>query len=139
MRIWLTLLFGSMLLIASCEKIAVAEPSSVQIKELTNLQTLSQQAKAHNLPIMLAFGAKWCEFCQMLREDVLNPMALSGNYEGKYMFMRYVSLDDRQRIPGMDGQPILKDDWATGYGVDLTPTVLFIDGNGKEVAPRIVG
>ncbi|WP_024850094.1 thioredoxin family protein [Hydrogenovibrio kuenenii] len=109
------------------------------IPELTNLQTLGQKAKQKNLPILLAFGAKWCSFCHQLRSDVLNPMMLSGRYEGKYMYMRYVSLDDRNPIPGFDGKPISKNQWAEGYGVDLTPTILFVDGNGKEVAPRMVG
>lgn len=109
------------------------------IPELKNLQTLGTLAKQKNLPIMLAFGAEWCEFCKQLKSEVLDPMALGGDYEGKYMFMRYVSLDDPKPIPNFDGKPILKSNWADQYNVDLTPTVLFVDGNGKEVAPRMVG
>ena len=31
-------------------------------KELSNLQTLSMESKQKQLPIMLMFGAKWCEW-----------------------------------------------------------------------------
>ena len=121
------------------ESAASASQKLKIIPELQNLQTLGEQARQKNLPILLAFGAEWCAFCHQLRDEVLNPMMLSGRYEGKYMYMRYVSLDDRNPIPGFDGKPIRKDQWGESYGVDLTPTVLFIDGNGNEVAPRLVG
>lgn len=127
--------------LSGCASETQANPTTQlkTIPELSNLQTLAQEAKQKNLPILLAFGAKWCGFCHELRSEVLNPMMLSGQYEGKYVYMRYVSLDDSDPIPGLDGKPIIKDQWAESYGVDLTPTVLFIDGDGKEVAPRMVG
>lgn len=126
------------LLISGCEQKAQANPEG-QIKELTDLQTLSIESNQNNLPILLTFGAEWCEFCEQLKEEVLDPMALGGLYEGKYVYLRYVSIDDHSPIPGIDGKPTLKGRWAESYGADLTPTVLFIDGNGNEVAPRIVG
>lgn len=128
----------SLIFFSGCGQNAQAT-SKNKIKELTDLQTLSAEAKQKNLPILLSFGAEWCEFCEILKTEVLNPMALGGLYEGKYVFLRYVSIDDPKPIPGIDGEKILKSKWAEKYGADLTPTVLFIDGNGNEVAPRIVG
>lgn len=126
------------MLVTSCEQPAQANPTK-KIKELTDLQALSAKAKAENLPILISFGAEWCEFCELLKDQVLDPMALGGQYEGKYVFLRYVSIDDPKPIPGVDGKLIEKSKWAYQYGADLTPTVLFIDGDGKEVAPRIIG
>jgi thioredoxin-related protein len=88
---------------------------------------------------MLMFGAEWCEFCQQLVEEVFNPLAMRGNYDGKVVLMRHVGVDEQERIPGLDGEPIKKSQWAYKLNADLTPTVIFIDGRGKEVAPRIVG
>lgn len=128
----------SLILISGCEQKAQANPQ-VKIKELNNLQQLSVESKQNNLPILLSFGAEWCEFCEQLKDEVLDPMALGGQYEGKYVYLRYVSIDDPDPIPGFNGTDVIKADWAEAYGSDLTPTVLFIDGEGKEVAPRIVG
>lgn len=134
------LLSGFLGFFESSDKTNIANrPSLKHIPELENLQALGALAKQKNLPIMLAFGAEWCEFCKQLKSEVLDPMALGGDYEGKYMYMRYVSLDDPKPIPDFNGKPILKSNWADHYDVDLTPTVLFVDGDGQEVAPRLVG
>lgn len=108
-------------------------------KELQNLQTLGEQSKQLELPILLMFGAEWCEYCHVLTENVFEPMMLSGLYEEKAVLMRHVGVDESALIPDFSGKPIKKSKWAYQLNADLTPTVLFLDGNGKEVAPRIVG
>ncbi len=135
MRLLPSLLLTLSFLVSGCE----SQANEGKIKELTNLHQLAQQAKQTNLPIMLSFGAEWCDFCHLLNTEVLNPMALGKLYEGKYMYMRYVSIDDDQPIPGIDNQPIIKDTWSDEYNVEVTPTVIFINGDGQEVAPQIVG
>ena len=129
----LLLLFG---LLSGCETRAA---DSNKIKELTNLHDLAKQAREANLPIMLAVGAEWCGFCDVLKEEVLDPMALGELYEGKYMYFRYISIDDHDTIAGINNQPITKEDLSNRFDADLTPTIIFIDGYGKQVAPNIVG
>lgn len=111
----------------------------MQIKELYNLQQLAQAAQVHNLPIMLAFGAEWCEFCEQLKEEVLDPMALGGEYEGKWMLMRYVSIDDPEPFIFLDGTPKIKSKWFDELNLDVTPVVIFLDSQGHPLAEPIVG
>lgn len=130
------------MLVMACDPSAKANSgysANSPLKELSNLERLGKKARTNNLPIMLAVGAEFCEFCHILREEVLDPMALGGEYEGKYMYMRYFSIDDRFPIPGIDGKPMYKEKWAYQHNADLTPTVIFIDGEGKEVAEKIIG
>ena len=110
-----------------------------EFKELKNLQTLAEKSKRLKLPIMLMFGAEWCEYCQQLNEFVFNPMMLGKLYEERVVLMRHVGVDESTPIPDWNGQQINKTQWAYFLNADLTPTVLFFDANGKEVAPRIVG
>jgi len=112
---------------------------SVKQKELYNLHELAKLSEKNNLPIMLTFVAEWCEFCHILGSEVLDPMTLGKLYEGKYMYMRYVSIDDHEPIPGIDNKPINKDKWSDKYDAELTPTMIFIDSKGNQVAPAIVG
>ncbi|WP_178861822.1 thioredoxin family protein [Thiomicrorhabdus cannonii] len=116
-------------------------PSGVHgsFQELQDCQLLGQESRAKKLPIVLMFGAQWCEFCQTLSEQVFAPMALGGMYEGKAMLLRHVGIDEPGSIPGFDGKPLNKAKWAYELGADLTPTTLFLDGQGREIAPRIVG
>ncbi|NPA71351.1 MAG: thioredoxin fold domain-containing protein [Gammaproteobacteria bacterium] len=125
-------------LLSGCEQPAHAAKHP-HFKELQNLQTLGEQARQAELPILLMFGAEWCEFCEQLNEEIFEPMGLNGLYEGKVMFMRHVGVDEQALIPGWNGQMIKKSNWAYALDADLTPTVLFVDGSGREVAPRIVG
>ena len=108
-------------------------------KELESLEELAQESDRLQLPIMLMFGAQWCEYCELLNEHVFNPMMLGGLYEQKVVLMRHVGVDEDAPIPDWDGNPIKKEKWAYELDADLTPTVLFLDGTGKEIAPRIVG
>ena len=110
-----------------------------QVKELQNLQLLAEKSKQLELPIMLMFGAQWCEYCEVLKEQVFAPMALGGLYDEKVVLMRHVGVDEAALIPDWYGQPIKKSKWAYQLNADLTPTVLFLDGFGREVAPRIIG
>ncbi len=127
-------------LLLGFSSLAVAQSGKPEkLPELMNLQSLAIQSKQSNLPIMLMFGADWCPFCHTLVDEVLNPMMLGGKYEGIYMYMRRVGTDLNKAIPGIDGQPLQKRLWAEELRADLVPTVLFIDGHGKEVAPRIIG
>ncbi len=128
----------SLSLLSGCDQSAQAAKHA-HFKELQNLQTLGVQSQQQQLPIMVMFGAEWCEFCELLNEEIFEPMGLSGLYEGKVVLMRHVGVDEDEPIPGWNGQFINKSNWAYALDADLTPTVLFFDGEGKEVAPRIVG
>ena len=111
----------------------------MKISELHNLQQLSQVAQQKNLPIMLAFGAEWCEFCEQLKEEVLDPMALGREYEGKWMLMRYVSIDDATPFIFWDGSLKTKSQWFDELNLDVTPTVIFIDAKAQLLTEPIVG
>jgi thiol-disulfide isomerase/thioredoxin len=113
--------------------------SNTTFKELKNLQALAEKSKQLNLPIMLMFGAEWCEYCELLNEQVLTPIAISGLYEEKVVLMRHVGVDEAKPIADWYGKPLIKEKWAYELDADLTPTVVFFDGFAREVAPRIVG
>lgn len=135
----LIMLSALLLSLSATQVVAKSGQPGQKLPELMNMQTLGEQAKQKNLPIMLMFGAEWCEFCHQLTYEVLDPMTVSQRYEGKYVFMRHVGIDLNPLIPDFQGKPTEKRVWAEKLGADLTPTMLFMDGNGKEVAPRIVG
>lgn len=110
-----------------------------KLPELQNMQTLGEQAKRNQLPILMIFSAEWCEYCDVLKEHVLNPMVINDMYQGKVVYLRNVGIDQPEPILDWNGKLIKKSKWAYQINADLTPTVAFFDGNGKEVAERIVG
>lgn len=107
-------------------------------KELQNLQALAKEATEKQVPIMLMFGAQWCEYCELLNERVFEPMALGGLYKD-IVVMRHVGVDEDKPIPGFNGDLIKKAQYAYQLDADLTPTVVFLNSQGQQVAPMIVG
>lgn len=133
------LLFLSLFLTWQTASFAQSAHAKHRLIELNDLQALGQEAQKNQLPIMLLFSAKWCDYCLVLKDQVLEPMLLSGMYEGQWMYMRQVNLDDGTPLKTIDGRTLSKGKWAFQMKADLTPTILFLDGNGKQVAEPIIG
>ena len=55
-----------------------------KIKDIRNTARLSQ---AQNLPILIMFGTEECPYCELLREDFLIPMIISGDYTRSSSFL----------------------------------------------------
>ncbi|QCU89214.1 thioredoxin family protein [Thiomicrorhabdus sediminis] len=109
------------------------------LTELDDIGKIAQKSAELKLPIMLVFSAEWCEFCEVLDEKVFTPMVKNRLYDEKVVLLRHVGVDLQDPITLWDGRTMKKSQWAYEIDADLTPTVLFVDAYGKEIAPRIVG
>ena len=103
-----------------------------------NLHQDGKQALARQLPILLAFSADDCSYCELLEEDFLQPMLLSGEYEDR-IIIRKLILDNGSDVRDFNGQQTEATRLSDRYRVFVTPTILFVDGNGRELAERMVG
>jgi thioredoxin 1 len=72
------------------------------------------------VPVVVDFWAPWCGPCKMV-EPILNKFA--SEYAGKLLVTR-VNTDENPK-------------WATEYGIQGIPTILFI--NGGKILHRQVG
>jgi len=103
-----------------------------------NLRHIGEQARAGRLPILLSFSAIHCSYCELLEEEFLRPMLLSGEYDDK-IIMRKLLLDNGSPITDFTGNTRAATLLSDHYRVHITPTILFVDADGKEVAERIIG
>ena len=103
-----------------------------------NLQADGQLAHNRQLPILLAFSAIECSYCELLEEEFLQPMLLGGEYRDK-IIMRKLVLDNGSRLADFSGKPIDATSLSDRYRVYVTPTILFVDEKGTELAERMVG
>ncbi|MCK4744014.1 MAG: thioredoxin family protein [Sulfuriflexus sp.] len=125
-------LVGLLLLLSS------AHAAAVELTDLTDLQADAAQAQSQQLPILVMFSASYCGYCSTLKEEFLKPMLLSGDYTDK-VIIRVLEIDDLDDIRDFDGTKIDPESFAERYNIYLTPTLAFIDPNGKELAPPLVG
>ena len=65
-------------------------------------------------------------------------MLLSGDYTHK-VIIRKVVIDEETPLKDFNGKSIEVDDFVLRYNVFVTPTMVFIDPNGKELTKRMIG
>jgi len=115
-----------------------AAVADVEVVQVTDLQQLGQEALEHNIPIVLMLSAEGCGWCIKLEEEHFKPMLRSGDYEQKAL-IRQFKIDDYLAVRDFDGKMVDPDVINTRYSAFVTPTVIYLDGHGSELAKRMVG
>lgn len=98
---------------------------------------LAKSMRADTKPLILAVDAEHCHYCARLQADHLDPMIGSEDYQ--HVLIRSIELDGGYDITDFDGQTIAASALIQRYKVRLTPTLLFLNADGKEVAKRMLG
>lgn len=112
--------------------------AAVVVPHTDDLQAEGRLAGGRNLPIVLMFSAENCGYCTVLKRDFLQPMIYSGAYENKTLF-RVIQLGYGKSVRDFDGRMIDSNDLALRYKVKVTPTLVFVDAEGRPMAPKMVG
>ena len=115
---------------------ALTDGSSIQY--LQSLQQVAVTARTRGVPILVLFCSFWCQHCDVLEQQVLQPMMLNDKYRERIL-LKKLEVDDDSTITGFDGMQYRSDEIGKMYDVDLYPTMVFFDANGREVSQRIVG
>ncbi|MDZ7661441.1 thioredoxin family protein [Thiohalophilus sp.] len=104
----------------------------------TDLHADGQLAREKNLPLLIMFSQDGCSYCDQVREQFLEPMRKSGEYTDR-VIMRIIKVDRFSDIRDFDGRMREPSDIATRYRASVTPTVIFVDYRGHELAERVLG
>lgn len=115
---------------------AYAEPG--ELIEEKNFQALSVEMQKQKLPLLLMLHADYCDYCRQLKKLYLEPMERSGDYTGRIL-LRQLDIHSGRKITGFGGQVMLSGELADSWKVIVTPTLLFLDAEGRELAERMLG
>ena len=114
------------------------DSADVMIEQPHDMHALGAIAAKRDLPVLLMFSADGCPYCERVEEDFLKPMLISGDYTNKVL-IRMVKVDDAGDVTDFDGRRMSMDDFARRYQVRVTPTVVFLDAHGHQLAQRLIG
>lgn len=117
---------------------AGSHPPPVEVTAALDLHSVSVEAQKKNLPILLVFSASDCSFCELLENEILKPMILSGDYYDR-VIIRKVVMDDESTLRDFDGEEVSMEDFSDRYDIFVTPTMLFLDPAGLELSERLLG
>lgn len=115
-----------------------ASDRNAKVLETRDLVTVAAESKSRRLPVLVMFSAKHCGYCQRLEEEFLRPMLISGEYEDR-VIIRKVMVDSFASIRDFKGEKIDAGRFADRYNVDVTPTVMLFDAEGRMLARRLIG
>ena len=115
-----------------------ATADSVTMVQVTDLRDEARAASANNLVLVLEFSSEYCPFCRKLEELFLLPMQRNAEYDKKVL-IRSVSLDGYETLIDFDGRSLSTTEFASRYDVWLTPTLLFLNAEGRELSEKLVG
>ncbi len=85
-------------------------------------------------PIVALVSASDCHYCEVLKDNVL-----IGMERDQRIILRELAMDNPIRLIDFEGNVTDHRSFANKYGVFLTPTVLFLDGDGRSVAEPLIG
>ena len=74
----------------------------------------------------------------VLKDEVLNPMMKSREYDDQALIGELM-LGAAEPLRWFDGEQGFRDELASRFETDVTPTLLFLGPDGTEIAPRIRG
>ncbi len=123
-----------LLLLAS--RLLAADPAA--LPRVADLKQLGKTAETNHIPILLLVSQFHCDFCERMKREVLHPMQLSGAYADQVL-MRELQIDTGEMVTDFQGHRQPSNTLSAHYDIHVTPTLLFLDGQGKEVAERILG
>jgi thioredoxin-related protein len=131
------ILFLLLVIMLISEAVFSGDRSGV-VPPVRDLYSLSKVAEARNLPILLMVSQDHCPYCELLKEEILNPMVISGDYINKAV-MSVLTIDASKAIIDFNGKKIEPRDVALRYNATITPTLLFLDYQGNEIQERMTG
>lgn len=114
-----------------------SEVSSVLIEE-SDFQALSKKMKEKSLGLVLMLHAEHCPYCALMENEILSPMIKSGEYESRVL-IRKLQIDDEREVKDFDGRVVEPSDISKRYAVKVTPTLVFLNHQGKLKAETMVG
>jgi thioredoxin-related protein len=115
-----------------------ADLPPVTLVQAHNLQADSQLAQQRHVPILLMFAQQGCAWCHYVEEEQLKPMLRNADYRAQ-VIIRQVMTDDLGNITDFNGSQTDANSLAIRYSASLTPTIVFVDEHGKQLAHSIVG
>jgi len=108
------------------------------VQPAVDLQQTGLLARDRQIPVLLYVSRSDCTFCRRFEAEVLSPLVRSGTIAGK-IIIRELVWDLPQPVTDFAGREVSGAALAQAYDAKLTPTLLFLDANGREITTRITG
>jgi thioredoxin-related protein len=118
--------------------VLVAAPAAAQLQPADNLAHIAAEARAQQVPVLIAFMQRSCPYCAVARRDYLVPLQSDPRWRGRVL-IREIEADRGMSMRDFSGGETTHRAFARSHGVGRVPTLIVFDADGKPVAPPITG
>ena len=108
------------------------------MQRIDNWQEVSARASAEKTPIVVMVDQEDCPYCERAEEEFFSALLANETWRNRAIYGK-ISLDYLETIIDKNGASIATRKFLKPYKADLTPTVLFLDSEGRELSERIIG
>ncbi|NJS35799.1 MAG: thioredoxin fold domain-containing protein [Brachymonas sp.] len=100
----------------------------------SDLPRAASQAASAGQPLVLMVSLPGCPWCELLRRNYFSAMR-----EGGLPVFEFMVNDRQTRLQDFQGQRSTPEALSRLLKIHITPTILFFNTQGQEIAPRIEG
>ena len=116
-----------------CFTVSAEEEPLVPV--IKNLQEFAKAAKKRNVPILILFSMDYCEYCEIVRDDYLQPR---HSFENNILIGEVLN-ESYNYIHDFDGDLVSAEDIGDRYSADFSPTLVFVDSKGNRLIKHLTG
>lgn len=118
--------------------VAHAEPARATLPAADDLASDGRTALRRGVPLVILFSLPGCAYCEVVRRHYLLPLAREGA-AGERPLVREADLSSAAPLRGFDGEAGSGSALGKRYGIRVAPSVLVLDGRGRQLAPVLEG
>lgn len=107
----------------------------VLLTQPASLRAAAQAAQRRGEPLVVMTTLAGCPYCELVRSRYLGPMQRDEGLAAVQLDV----LDRQSPLQDFNGETRTPAEVVRGWNARFTPTVLFFDANGRELAERLVG
>jgi len=113
--------------------------NNVVVDTLTrNLNQVAVQAQDQRLPVLLFVTSEDCGYCDLLKQEVLRPMQHQTELQVRAI-VREMDVRAGGKLVDFDGEKVRARIFFSRYQIYATPTLLFLDHDGRSLRDPLVG
>ena len=112
--------------------------AGVEIPPANDLSEIGRISQQQDIPVIVFVSRDACPYCRTLRDTILKPMLTANKFEHRAVLVE-LSLDRVETLTGFEDKQMTARAFGELYQAEITPTLLFLDSNGREISKRIVG
>ncbi len=115
-----------------------AEVDNGRNKDKNNLYQIARTTQLLNQVHVIYFSASYCFYCKQLTEDVINAVRANKGYQNQVTITE-IQIDGDDSVTDFNQKIVDPEAFASSYDIQITPTLIFVNSQGKEIVKRTVG